>query len=416
MGTKLIKRFQTPFAPLRPEPYKLTQDWGTAMESSTGERFKRNVAEPAVQQAHSVTKPIVDQYTKAQKRNKQTSALQLALWNNGFFKGLKDRRGRDVTYETAVDGLKGSMTNQAIEAAKAAGYIINKDGSLTKMSDLTGDMVKNAPAPLSTRTSVRRTSTFPQDERAFAKAAQTFEQQEQPQHNGETLSYSYVKNLYPYGYSDNGGQKDTFGGVVSKIFGGFTGPSERKEHLDAIMDLDLNDPEQYKEAMKHRSYFDNFKNSDIRQIQASARLREDANRLYTGMPQKYNSFMVNPDFELPEAKALGVPTYTFTDPKLRAQYQSAGRSYNLAHGAGHHQVSDNQGTLFNRFTTTSNGNDGSGYYREKWDLLGVPGENIYIADTIPANARRGRAFAQNNDRTPTDIMGFIKALINNNQM
>jgi len=30
--------------------------------------------------------------------------------------------------------------------------------------------------------------------------------------------------------------------------------------------------------------------------------------------------MVNPDFELPEAKALGVPTYTFTDPKLRAQY------------------------------------------------------------------------------------------------
>jgi len=50
------------------------------------------------------------------------------------------------------------------------------------------------------------------------------------------------------------------------------------------MDLDLNDPEQYKEAMKHRSYFDNFKNSDIRQIQASARLREDANRLYTGMP------------------------------------------------------------------------------------------------------------------------------------
>jgi len=27
--------------------------------------------------------------------------------------------------------------------------------------------------------------------------------------------------------------------------------------------------------------------------------------------------MVNPDFELGEAKALGVPTYTFSDPKLR---------------------------------------------------------------------------------------------------
>jgi hypothetical protein len=42
------------------------------------------------------------------------SALQLALWNRGFFKGIKDRKGRAATYETAVDGLSGRMTNAAI--------------------------------------------------------------------------------------------------------------------------------------------------------------------------------------------------------------------------------------------------------------------------------------------------------------
>jgi hypothetical protein len=36
------------------------------------------------------------------------------------------------------------MTNTAITNAQKMGYIINNNGSLSKMSDITGDVVKNA--------------------------------------------------------------------------------------------------------------------------------------------------------------------------------------------------------------------------------------------------------------------------------
>lgn len=150
MGIKLVERFKEPAGPFAPKPYSVTYDWKKEEENTVGGKFNRDRVQPAVQQVRSVTKPIEDQYTKAQKRNKQTAALQLALWNKGFFKGLKDRRGRVVTYNTAVDGISGTMTKAAMKAAQDAGYIINKNGSLSKMSDISGDMVRNAPAPKTT--------------------------------------------------------------------------------------------------------------------------------------------------------------------------------------------------------------------------------------------------------------------------
>jgi hypothetical protein len=36
------------------------------------------------------------------------------------------------------------MTKTAMENASKMGYVINNNGSLSKMSDITGDVVKNA--------------------------------------------------------------------------------------------------------------------------------------------------------------------------------------------------------------------------------------------------------------------------------
>jgi hypothetical protein len=36
--------------------------------------------------------------------------MQKALWDIGAFKGIKDKHGREVTLETAIDGIDGSMT------------------------------------------------------------------------------------------------------------------------------------------------------------------------------------------------------------------------------------------------------------------------------------------------------------------
>lgn len=48
--------------------------------------------------------------------------MQEALWKIGAFKGLKDRHGREVTLETAIDGINGEMTQQALANAKKMGY------------------------------------------------------------------------------------------------------------------------------------------------------------------------------------------------------------------------------------------------------------------------------------------------------
>lgn len=82
--------------------------------------------------------------TKAPMQQNNTAILQDALWRAGAFKGIKDRKGREVTYNTAVDGISGTMTKTAMENARKMGYVINNNGSLSKMSDITGDVVKNA--------------------------------------------------------------------------------------------------------------------------------------------------------------------------------------------------------------------------------------------------------------------------------
>ena len=335
--------------------------------------------------------------TRAPMAPNNLSTLQENLWNIGAFNGVKNKRGQVATVQSAIDGLPGSMTNQAIENAKNMGYFIDeKAGTVSRTNPESPK--QNKPGGLASMYEMTH-------------AAQTGGMSKVPGVPSEisTPLYMYLKNLYPYGYQDEPGTAD-LGGFTKKVFGGLTGPSERKKHLDAIIDLDLNDPKQLQEAMQHRKYFDNFKYSSIQDIQLSARLREDANRLYSGMPQKYNSFIINPDYKLPEAEALGVPTYTFADPELRRRYQNAAFNFNRNQKVGKNRASDNQMNVFNRFTVGKSHNDNSGFYREKWDLLNLPGANVFIADTIPANigGRGGNSFKPSYDNTPQSFTEFLK--------
>lgn len=336
---------------------------------------------------------------KAAKRNSKILELQLGLWNSGAFKGVIDKRtGKQVTYERAVDGYDGKMTRQAIENNKKRREVI----LLSPRKEVTQSQQQNNES---------RQFINPYPEISTAQTAyKSFAENNFPKSDGTTYIGRFLNNLYPYGYQDDPGEA-TLGGFISKLSGGFVGKSDRKKYLDEIIDLDLNDPKQLKKAESYRNYFDNFKYSNIKQIQQSARLREDLNRLYAGMPQKYNSFIVNPDYKSATAKSKGAPTYTFADPEIRKQYQRAGLAFNKTHNIGVHSTSDNQKSIFNRFSTVKSNSDGSGKYLEKWDFLGVPGNNVYIGDTIPSNVGRGEAFVQNYDDTPTNFVDFIKGLI-----
>lgn len=83
-----------------------------------------------------------DQLTKARQRANRNiripfvnniAELQSALWYAGAYNGLKDRHGKDVTYETAADGIRGNVTNRAIQNAINMGYNVDiNSGKITR--------------------------------------------------------------------------------------------------------------------------------------------------------------------------------------------------------------------------------------------------------------------------------------------
>ena len=84
------------------------------------------------------------QMKKAQAKDKSkvpfinnTAELQNALWHIGAFEGLTDKRGREVDYNKAVDGLRArngnGITEAAIKKAIDMGYTVDENtGQVTK--------------------------------------------------------------------------------------------------------------------------------------------------------------------------------------------------------------------------------------------------------------------------------------------
>ena len=71
--------------------------------------------------------------TKVPMKSNNLAKLQEDLWKIGAFKGIKDRHGREATYNTAVDGIEGIMTRTAIDNAKKMGYDMSS-GTIKKSS------------------------------------------------------------------------------------------------------------------------------------------------------------------------------------------------------------------------------------------------------------------------------------------
>lgn len=66
-------------------------------------------------------------------RSNNDAKLQEALFNIGAYKGIKNRKGTEVTYEQAVDGDFGNMSKQAVKNAENMGYIVDRaNGTVRK--------------------------------------------------------------------------------------------------------------------------------------------------------------------------------------------------------------------------------------------------------------------------------------------
>lgn len=79
--------------------------------------------------------------------------------------------------------------------------------------------------------------------------------------------------------------------------------------------------------------------------------------------------MVNPDYENPNAKAAGVPTYTYRDPELRRKQLNIAIQHGRRRGPGFHNknLTGDATTTFNHYTVVRR-KDGSGRYEDKWDF------------------------------------------------
>lgn len=119
---------------------KLQSAWQTLGE----EQRRKN--DDFVNRTMSITQNIIDNSkrkeeanARANKRNRapmrtdNIALLQDALWKVGAFKGVKDKRGNEANYKSAVDGISGRMTKTAIANAQKMGYNVNTEAGTVSM-------------------------------------------------------------------------------------------------------------------------------------------------------------------------------------------------------------------------------------------------------------------------------------------
>ena len=121
-----IPKLQTAWQPLYTEQQRAAIEWGRQNATKTAEQVLT-----AVQKADEKNSQRQKAYQRANRNTKapfvnNTAKLQEALFKSGFF-------DEGTTFNKAVDGIRGGMTNRAIQRAKDAGYNVNIDtGTISK--------------------------------------------------------------------------------------------------------------------------------------------------------------------------------------------------------------------------------------------------------------------------------------------
>ena len=321
-------------------------------------------------------------------------ALQRKLIDDGFLDKGEDDGIIGRKTRTAVQQLlesKGFLTDKAVTGKRTSEYLNALNDALKKkefFKDIDLGWFKQA---LKSDTSNPYMISPPRQKETTNK------QKVSNKNSTETEEYwrdrvqndgGFINNLWPYGYSDEDQRNATLGGMASKVLQGLFGKKKKKKLLDEFVLLDLNTKEGIERAKELSYIFDeNFQNKmSLEYLQQSARARYDLNALYSGRPQIFGTFIVNPDYKDSEAEKAAVPTYTYKNPALRRDLQIQAGRFGRKHGVGAHLVQGDPTTTFGNYTVKTTGEDGSGTWRDVWDFMGdpvIPHELVIIADTIP---------------------------------
>ena len=228
-----------------------------------------------------------DVYKRRGVKPNDIVALQDQLYNEGYF--------GDIPYEKAVDGIMGKMTTDALNRKKLRQE--NKESEINW--NIPGKIVS---------TVLNNMYPYGYDSTNDTKVAE------------KTLSFlpNPLRHYASFAY-----------GALSKLKRGITGSDSGANALKEYADLDLSDPKNiskadslFNVAIKSEPRWGLRSGSHLRK-QISLRGRIDQNLLHGGQPQKYNTYTRQYGYVTKD----GDSTYTFSDPKLRAQEQQFARNY-----------------------------------------------------------------------------------------
>lgn len=125
-----VPKLQMAWQPLYTDQQRAAVEWGRQNKERTS-----NQISSAIKQADERIAQRQKAYKRANRKTKapminNTAKLQEALYKAGFF-------DQGTTFNKAVDGDRGGMTDAAIQRAKDAGYNVNIDaGTINKVSSI----------------------------------------------------------------------------------------------------------------------------------------------------------------------------------------------------------------------------------------------------------------------------------------
>lgn len=155
-----IQKFQSPSGPIQKKinvsgwtstPLNLTENQPVRQFIQTGlDRIKN---------ADKRVARIIQADKRANRNNRaahnMTAHLQDALYNIGAYNDIRNRRGTSLSYDQAVDGMHGKMTDAAIAKAREMGYDVDvNSGTVTKRQ-------QNKPSRQKPSNNSRQRSTMP---------------------------------------------------------------------------------------------------------------------------------------------------------------------------------------------------------------------------------------------------------------
>lgn len=385
--------------------------------------------------------------------------------------------GEGAVRDKVVDGLVGKQTRAALAKAEELGYVYNSaSNTFSKKPTVQNDKLVARSRTVSQERMDRGKQQFmrgvgtqkgttmltisPEGFMDMGQGAKDFILGAIGQSPlGKLVSkktISMYDNMYPYSYGDvlvntktgettpyNGGEvpagytlRQTTANdnervqgqsALSKIMSSSKGKDPRREYMDQMAALDLNTAEgqaqwarMVKEAPKGMVYL----HGNPREDQFIMRARLDQMNMYSGRPQQWDTYEINPDYESPTAKARGSSTYRIKDPEMRAMINGQMANYFIKHANEGHSSQDgkfwilpNMGYMGNQSLIADDKNGTNLRYGDWWDYtIDAPqASRFYTGDLLTEPGKTpvyqakyglGRNHAEMTESTD-DLMGAI---------